>query len=124
MIYGRLEEPQREALRRDIERSIFDPQRILADRQRRQQDALQTLRQLLDSKLDFDDARASCCAATWTRFENPPDAAYREYQEALIEEGCRSFAVLHNSTSPAQREAAVRRLRAYQRDLRELAAAQ
>ena len=57
------------------------------------------------------------------RFENPPDASYREYQEALIQEGCRSFAILHNSTSLAQREAAVRRLRAYQRDLRELAAA-
>jgi hypothetical protein len=57
------------------------------------------------------------------RFEHSPDKAYRAYQEALIEEGCRHFAVLHNSTSLAQREAATRRLRAYQRDLRELAAA-
>ena len=51
-----------------------------------------------------------------------PDAGYRAYQEALIQESCRSFAATHNATSPAQREAAVRRLRAYQRDLRELAA--
>ena len=123
MIYGRLEEPQREALRRDIERSIIDPRRILADRQRRQQDALQTLRQLLESKPDFDTARRQL-RAYLARFENPPDAAYREYQEALIQEGCRSFAIMHNSTSLAQREAAVRRLRAYQRDLRELAAPQ
>ena len=123
MIYGRLEEPQREALRRDIERSIIDPRRILADRQRRQQDALQTLRQLLESKPGFDTARKQL-RAYLARFENPPDAAYREYQEALIQEGCRSFAIMHNSTSPAQREAAVRRLRAYQRDLRELAAPQ
>ena len=123
MIYGRLEEPQREALRRDIERSIIDPRRILADRQRRQQDALQTLRQLLESKPDFDTARKQL-RAYLARFENPPDAAYRDYQEALIQEGCRSFAIMHNSTSLAQREAAVRRLRAYQRDLRELAAPQ
>lgn len=122
MIYGRLDEPQREALRRDIERSIIDPQRILADRQRRQRDALQTLQQLLDAKADFETARKQL-RAYLVRFENPPDAGYREYQEALIQEGCRSFAVLHNSTSAAQREAAVRRLRAYQRDLRELGAA-
>jgi hypothetical protein len=123
MIYGRLDEPQRETLRRDIERSIIDPQRILADRQRRQRDALQTLRQLLDGKPDFDTARKQL-RAYLVRFENPPDASYREYQEALIQEGCRSFAILHNSTSLAQREVAVRRLRAYQRDLRELAASQ
>jgi hypothetical protein len=123
MIYGRLEQPQREALRRDIDRSIIDPQRILADRQRRQRDALQTLQQLLDGKPDFDTARKQLTAYL-VRFENPPDMTYREYQEALIQEGCRSFAILHNSTSLVQREAAVRRLRAYQRDLRELAAAQ
>ena len=85
MIYGRLDEPQREALRRDIERSIIDPQRILADRQRRQQDALQTLQRLLDGKPDFDAARKQL-RAYLVRFENPPDASYREYQEALIEE--------------------------------------
>jgi hypothetical protein len=123
MIYGRLEEPQRQALRRDIDRSIIDPQRILADRQRRQRDALQTLRQLMDGKPDFDAARQQL-RAYLVRFETPPDASYREYQEALIQEGCRSFAILHNSTSLTQREAAVRRLRAYQRDLRELAASQ
>ncbi|HMA09116.1 MAG TPA: DUF6279 family lipoprotein, partial [Ramlibacter sp.] len=75
MIYGRLDEPQREALRRDIDRSIIDPQRILADRQRRQRDALQTLRQLLDGKPDLDAARQQL-RAYLVRFENPPDASY------------------------------------------------
>ncbi len=120
MIYGPLEAPQREALRRDIEQSTFDPQRILADRQRRQRDALQTLRRLTRPQVDFDAAR-KLLRGYLDRFENSPDRTYRDYQEALIEEGCRSFAVLHNSTSLAQREVAVRRLRAYQRDLRELA---
>lgn len=121
MIYGRLDDAQRDALRRDLEQSIVDPRRILADRQRRQQDAVQTLRRLIDQKPDFDTARRQL-RAFLDRFESSPDKAYRDYQEALIAEGCRSFAVLHNSTTAAQRETAVRRLRAYQRDLRELAA--
>jgi hypothetical protein len=40
----------------------------------------------------------------------------------LIDEACVNAAALHNSTTAAQREAGVRRLRAYQRDLRELSA--
>jgi hypothetical protein len=121
IIYGQLEALQREALRRDIEQSTFDPQRILADRQRRQQDALQTLRRLTGPQVDFHTAR-KLLRGYLDRFENSPDKTYRDYQETLIEEGCRSFAVLHNSTSLAQREVAVRRLRAYQRDLRDLTA--
>jgi hypothetical protein len=53
-----------------------------------------------------------------------PDAAYRAHQEQLVQESCRIFSATHNATTPAQREMAVRRLRAYQRDLRELAAQQ
>jgi hypothetical protein len=58
------------------------------------------------------------------RLREPANAADRAYQQALIDESCGSFAALHNSTNAAQREAAVRRLRAYQRDLRELSAQQ
>lgn len=39
-----------------------------------------------------------------------------------MQEGCRSFEAVHQSTTPAQRDQAVRRLRTYQRDLRDLAA--
>lgn len=121
MVYGRLDEPQREALRRDVDRSIFEPRRILAERQRRQQDALQMLGRIARERLPFDEARLLLRGYV-ERALTPPAAAARAYQEALVAEGCRHFAVLHNSTTPAQREAAVRRLRAYQRDLRELAA--
>ena len=44
-IYGRLDAAQRVLLRQAIERSIYDPARILAERQRWQQDLLQALRQ-------------------------------------------------------------------------------
>jgi hypothetical protein len=123
MIYGRLDEPQREALRRDIDPTIFDPRRILAERKRRQQDSLQMLRQVAGGQVGLGDAR-KLVRGYLDRVQVPPVKEYRDYQETLIQEGCRHFAVLHNSTSPAQREAAVLRLRAYQRDLRELAAPQ
>ena len=59
------------------------------------------------------------------RFQASPDQRYRAYQEALIQEGCRHFAALHNSTTPEQRQgAAVRRLRAYQQIVIELTAQQ
>lgn len=120
MIYGRLDEPQRQELRRDVDRSIFDPKRILAERQRRQQDALQTVGRIVRERVPFDEARLMLRGYV-ERALTPPGAAARAYQEALVAEGCRHFAILHNSTTLAQRETAVRRLRAYQRDLRELA---
>ncbi len=122
MIYGRLDEPQRSALRSDVEQSVFDPRRSLAERQRRQQDALRTLRQMHGPRVAFQQAR-ELFRGYLERVQYPPEPAARAYQDALIAEGCRHFSVLHNSTTAAQRETAVRRLRAYQRDLGELAAA-
>lgn len=120
MIYGRLDEPQRQELRRDVDQSIFDPQRTLAERQRRQQDALQTLGRIVRERMAFDEARLMLRGYV-ERALTPPGAAARAYQDALVAEGCRHVAILHNSTTLAQREAAVRRLRGWQRDLRELA---
>lgn len=51
-----------------------------------------------------------------------PDPRYRAYEDALVRQGCRYLATVHQSTTPQQRLSAVRRLRAYQRDLEELAA--
>lgn len=120
MIYGRLDEPQRQELRRDVDQSIFDPQRTLAERQRRQQDALQTLGRIMRERMAFDEARLMLRGYV-ERALTPPGAAARAYQDALVAEGCRHVAILHNSTTLAQREAAVRQLRDWQRDLRELA---
>lgn len=121
MIYGRLGEEQQAVVRQQLDRSVFDPARILAERERRQQDALQTLRKVTVPGLSLTDAR-TLMRGYLERAQNSPDAAWRAYQDTLIQEGCRSFAAAHAATTPAQRENAVRRLRAYQRDLRELAA--
>jgi hypothetical protein len=120
-VYGGLDEKQRTVLRRQLEQSTYDGGRVLAERMRRQQDALQILRKLTGEPLPFDDARG-LVRGYLARVQEPPDPVHRRYQQGLINEGCRVFAGLHNSTTALQRQAAVRRLRAYQRDLRELAA--
>jgi len=121
MLYGRLDEPQRAVLRQGIAQSDYDAARILADRQRRQQDLLQTLRHVARAHMAPEEARAQLRA--WLeRAQHAPDAAYRSWQEGLVQEGCRTFAAVHQSTTASQREHAVRRLRGYQSDLRELAA--
>jgi hypothetical protein len=43
------------------------------------------------------------------------------YGERLMQEACTSFSAVHNAATPGQRERAVRRLAAYERDARELA---
>lgn len=121
MFYGNLEEPQRAALRQQLDRSIFDPRRLLAERQRRQQDALQTLRRLAGQPVALAEARA-LVRGYLHRVQASPDAGYRRYEQDLIAEGCRNIAFLHNQATAVQRQAAAQRLRAYQRDLSELAA--
>ncbi|MDB5880533.1 MAG: hypothetical protein JWP43_411 [Ramlibacter sp.] len=123
MIYGRLDEPQRAVMRQRVERSIFDASRLLAERKRRQQDALQTLRKVAGQPVSLAEARALVHGLI-QRSIDPPEPAARKYQDALIEEGCGNLSALHNSTSAEQRLSAARRLRAYQRDLRELTAGQ
>jgi hypothetical protein len=56
------------------------------------------------------------------RIAEPRPGAWRDYQQGMLEEGCRYVATLHNATRPEQRQKAVQRLRAYQIDLRDLAA--
>lgn len=121
--YGRLGEPQRAVLRAQIDQSAVDAQRILADRQRRQQDALQTLRKLAGKTLPAGEA-GTLLRGYLERARHSPDLTYRSYGQGLINENCRTLAALHNSTTPEQRLAAVKQLRTYQKDLRELAARQ
>jgi hypothetical protein len=118
-VYGRLEEPQRAVLRQRIEQSAYDPARSFAESQRRQQDLLQVLRRIAHRGTPEAEARAQLRG--WVnRIAKAPDAGYRAYQDTLLQEGCTTFSVVHQSTNAAQREQAVRRLRAYQRDLRDL----
>jgi len=118
-IYGRLDAPQRAVLRQRIAQSAFDPARSHAEWQRRQHDLLQVLQRVAQRGTPEAEAR-SLLRGWYARIEQAPDPGYRAYQQTLLEEGCTTFSLVHQSTSAAQREQAVRRLRAYLRDLRAL----
>ena len=120
--YGKLLEPQLAVLRSALESSSFDPQTSYAERLRRQQDLLQTLRSLNRAgtgKADIATARVALRGYLDRTLESP-NAQYRAYNEKLIASSCSALALLHNSTSAEQRDRAVRRLAAYERDAREL----
>jgi hypothetical protein len=118
--YGNLGDAQLAAIRRSIDKSGFDANRSFAERIRRQGDLLQMLR-----KLQADNATAPQAQAAWRayiqRSFNSPDATYRAYAQRLIQEGCQSFAEVHNSTTAEQRVKMAQTLKGYEDDVRVLA---
>lgn len=120
--YGSLDDAQRTLLRQFADRSIFDPRRVDAERRRRQDESLALLRRFANSGEPAATVRAAIDAFAG-RIASPPPGPWRDYQQALLQEGCNDIARLHNATRPAQREKAVRRLQSYAQDLRDLAAA-
>jgi len=120
--YGRLTAEQRDLLRQQVAQSVFNPQLADAERRKRQQEALAMLHGFGTKKPSPAEARAALHAYL-LRIANPPPGPWRDQQQALLEEGCRNLAALHNGTSTSQRDQAVRRLQAYQNDLRQLVAA-
>ena len=120
MFYGTPDDAQRALLREMVARSAWDPQRVLQERQRRQQDLRQVLRKLHDTPAA---AQARTLVRGWfERVQRSPDPAYREYEQTIIRQLCANVSQLHESASAEQRARAARRLRAYERDFRELAA--
>ena len=128
--YGTLEERQLTAVRGALEASSYDAQVSYTERQRRQQDLLQILRQATGVGLGSGSNVAvnnrtqaegeAALRGYLERANKSPNLAYRAYSEKLVAESCANFATLHNSTTPEQRERAARRLAAYGRDARDL----
>lgn len=123
-LYGRLDEAQRESIRRSVSASPFDAQRWVSERERRQRDLAQVLRELHAAGATDRQAGASPerLRAVWQRVKQSPDPAFRRYQEELIAYNCARFAEFHNATSAEQRQAAQRRLKGWRADLLQLAA--
>ncbi|WP_114971707.1 DUF6279 family lipoprotein [Rhodoferax ferrireducens] len=115
MFYGPLEEPQRAVVRDSTAVSAFDAR--LNDREavRRQQDTLQTLRQIQTNTLTGAQIRTAVHALL-ARATDSPDAAYQTYMEKTGQENCLTMAKLHNSTTPAQRLKVMETLKAYETD--------
>ena len=119
--YGRLTTEQRELLKQQVAQSVFNPQLADAERRKRQQEALVLLRGFAASKPSPAEARAALHGYI-QRIAEPPPGPWRDQQQALLQEGCRNTAALHNGTTASQRAQAVRRLQAYESDLRQLVA--
>lgn len=124
MLYGNLDERQRQLIAAGVTASPFDPAAWFAERQALQAEALQTLARLTAGGPARAD-RASNLAglqALADRVLRAPPGAYRSYQQQLIEYNCAFIAQVHNSTTPAQRQAARSKLKGWEEDLRALAA--
>ncbi len=121
MLYGNLDEAQRQWVAQRVAASPFDPQRWYAERQRRQQDTLQTLRSLAGQDLASEQAQ-TVLRAFFRRLAQSPAEGYRSYAAQLTSYNCEFAAQLHNRTSPAQRRVAQDKFKGWEADLRTLAA--
>jgi Family of unknown function (DUF6279) len=121
MLYGKLDDAQRERLVRGVEASPFDPARWLAERQLRQREILATLRRLQAERAGPTQMQAALRMFA-EHAQRSPRPAYRAYQQRLQQFNCAFAADLHNATTPAQRQAAAETLRGWEADLRALAA--
>jgi hypothetical protein len=119
-LYGRLDAAQRAQVAAAVTASPFDPQRWLAERQRRQRDLLQALTTVVATRGGSDAARVQL-QGVWQRARHSPDEAYLRYAEGLDRYNCEFAAQLHNTSTREQREALQRRLRGWETDLRRLA---
>ena len=84
--YGTLDEQQRQLLQDAVNRSAFDPQRVFAERVRRQQDMLETLRSVAGTGNNSPPGAGAAPATTALRAyvertSRSPDPLYRAYAE-------------------------------------------
>ena len=120
-LYGSLDEPQWRVIRSGVVASPFNPELWLLERQRRQRDALQTLRKLQADKADLAQ-RIAALRGLVDRTEHSPNAEYRAYQVKLTDYNCAFAAQVHNATTPAQRQKARDRLKGWEEDARSFGA--
>lgn len=120
-LYGSLDAEQRALVARLVTASPFDADAWYAERLQRQQEALQMLRRLSAENAPRDTALATL-RAYGERMARSPREPYRRYQEKLETYNCAFAASLHNATTPAQRQAAVAKLKGWEADFRALSA--
>lgn len=117
--YGALNTEQTALIKAQLAQSAWTAEWGRQDRQRRQKDLLAALQRITQNQMPQAQVEAEL-AGVWQRWLKPPDAAGAALMQALSQQACHNLAQLHNTTSAEQRQRAARRLRAYERDLREL----
>jgi hypothetical protein len=120
-VYGPLKPAQQQVIAAGVAASPFDPERWLADRERRQRETLAMLRELVATGADRDQRLAGLRTLA-LRLERSPDPDYRAYQMRLAEYNCQFAARIHNATTPEQRRKARDTLKGWADDFRTLAA--
>ncbi|MFM1948235.1 MAG: hypothetical protein RL706_256 [Pseudomonadota bacterium] len=122
-MYGDLNTEQVKLLKQQIEQSIWSPEVALQNRIKRQQAQLQILQNLIQesTKPGFNLAQAEKTVLQLSlQSVRPQDPVLLNLQLQIEQQACVNFSQLHNTTTPAQRQKAQRRLRAYETDLRDL----
>ncbi|MDO9316016.1 MAG: DUF6279 family lipoprotein [Burkholderiaceae bacterium] len=121
MVYGRMSSAQRDRIAALALQTPFDPERWLAERQRRQQDTLQTLARLNADQATVEQAMAALRVLV-QRSRVSPNDDYRAYQQQLVQFNCGFAAQVHNLSAPDQRAKAAAQLKDWEDDARALAA--
>jgi hypothetical protein len=124
MLYGRIDDRQRQLIAAGVAASPFDAAVWYAERKAVQAETLQTLARLTaggPARADRDSNLAGLQALA-ARVQRTVPGPYRSYQQRLTEYNCAFIAQLHNSTTTAQRQAARNKLKGWEEDLRTLAA--
>lgn len=119
--YGALTPAQLGLLRSQLAQSVWKPEWGRQERLRQQRDLLSALMRIRQEGLPAKQTQAAL-QNVWDHWLRPTSEQDRLQWQSWMEQGCRNLAELHNSTSAEQRQRAARRLRAYEKDLRELAA--
>ena len=119
-VYGRLDDTQRQWIAQKVAASPFDAQLWSQERQRRQQDIVQTLRSLQAGHATREQAHEAV-RGIYRRVVDSPNETYRAYARTLTAYNCEFVAQLHNRTTPEQREVAAERLQGWETDFRALA---
>jgi len=118
-LYGNLDDEQRKWLREVIRTSPFDAKTAYAERLRRQQDVLATLKDIQERKLSSDMAREPM-RALMQRILVSPDSNYVAYASRLKLHNCELYAKLHNHMNGEQRKHVLAKLKDYERDFNTL----
>ena len=120
-VYGRLDEAQRASLMSAVSGSPLDAEVWLTERKARQQDLLQTVKRLIAEAAGSDQVQAALRTLV-ERSRRSPREVYRGHQQRLTQHNCALAAQVHNLATPAQRRFAALKLKAWEDDLRALAA--
>jgi hypothetical protein len=117
--YGRLDEGARALVRGQLVAAGYAPELQYKEMLRRQQDSLLTLARLRNGQLAPAAAQAEL-QALFARATASPDAAARQYHDAMTQAACAAVAAVHNSATVAQKAKLLKTLQAYEADARAL----